>query len=261
MSLARKQAGPARRGRPVPAEVLRPRPRSELLDLSPLDRVLAQLEAMGLDYQRNSEGYAAQCPHHRSDLGRLNFEIIELDEDRPRRDGTTIPAGTVLLYCQAYGGLNGTDGCSQDKVIEALGLLPRDLFPDGQTKPVAERRSRRRHGIDFEDLNRAPLDEATILLLEEKSEQFEADIRGRARSRLGQLSDQLGLPEVALGLFHVGWRSPDYRQVAGDTIKGHCWTIPERDGSVRITAINRRYESGEKRVMAGGRRGLCVPDG
>ncbi len=57
------------------------RPRAELLDLKPLDRVLAQLDALGLEYQRTYSGYAARCPNHRSDPGRLNFEILELGRD------------------------------------------------------------------------------------------------------------------------------------------------------------------------------------
>jgi hypothetical protein len=36
-----------------------------------------------------------------------------------------------LIHCQAYGDSRAPDGCSQERLIEALGLWWCDLFPDG----------------------------------------------------------------------------------------------------------------------------------
>ena len=40
-----------------------------------------------------------------------------------------------------------------------------------------------------------------------------------------------------------------------------CWTFPLSDATHRIVGINRRYPNGTKRVIAGGRVGLYMPDG
>ncbi|MEJ7639707.1 MAG: hypothetical protein WKF75_17475 [Singulisphaera sp.] len=96
---------------------------------------------------------------------------------------------------------------------------------------------------------------------EEKAASFEAALSSRGGRWLDLLAEQLGVPAGALARFHVGWRCPDHRKVGEGLVVGRCWTIPERDGRGRITAINRRYEDGDKRVMYGGRRGLYVADG
>ena len=70
---------------------LRPRPRAELRDLKPLDRVLAQLDAMRLEYRKTYSGYAGRCPNHLGEPGRLNFEVVELDRDREARNGSVRP--------------------------------------------------------------------------------------------------------------------------------------------------------------------------
>jgi hypothetical protein len=105
-----------------------PRPREELRDLTPLARVLAQLDALGLDCQPSYPGYSARCPVHRGE--RRNFDVIELDRPRLQPKGSRVPAGTVLIHCQAYGDSQAPDGCSRERVIEALCLWWCDLFPD-----------------------------------------------------------------------------------------------------------------------------------
>jgi hypothetical protein len=79
----------------------KPRPREELRDLTPLGRVLAQLDELGLDCQPSYPGYSARCPVHRGE--KRNFDVIELDRPRMKRDGSIFPKGTVLIHCQAYG--------------------------------------------------------------------------------------------------------------------------------------------------------------
>src|SRR5260370_10321258 len=104
-----------------------PRPREELLDLAPLDRVLAQLDALDLDYQRIDGGYAARCPFHVSDVGRLNFELVEVDRDTLAPSGGLLPARAAMVHCQADGDLTGTDRCTPDHLIAALRLRPPGL--------------------------------------------------------------------------------------------------------------------------------------
>jgi hypothetical protein len=120
---------PARKGLSHLFTPPKPRPREELRDLTPLARVLAQLDELGLDWQPSDPGYSARCPVHRGE--KRNFDVIELDRPRMKGDGSLLPAGTVLIHCQAYGDSQSPDGCPQERVIEALGLGWCDLFPDG----------------------------------------------------------------------------------------------------------------------------------
>jgi hypothetical protein len=103
-----------------------PRPR----DLTPLARVLAHLDALGLDCQPSDPRYSARCPVHRGE--KRNFDVIELDRPRMKRDRSILPAGTVLIHCQAYGDSQAPDGCSQERVIEALGVWWCDLSPTAE---------------------------------------------------------------------------------------------------------------------------------
>ncbi len=238
-----------------------PRPREELLDLAPLDRVLAQLDALGLNYQKNDSGYAARCPHHLSDVDRLNFEVVELDNDRYSANGRMMPTGSVLLYCQAYGDLTGPDACSQSNVISALGLWPSDLYPGVGDRRRDDLRDGRRSSLDSAFPSRTPPTDEEIEAWEEKCASYAAAVIAEHGLPMEDLAVRLGVPAGALARFGVGWRCPDYRRVGEATVVGRCWTLPERDALGRITAINRRYEDGEKRVMRGGRRGLYIPDG
>jgi len=237
-----------------------PRPREGLLDLTPLDRVLAQLDALGLDYQEIDGGYKAQCPFHISDPGRLNFEVIEVDRDKLAPSGGLLPGGTVLLHCQAYGDLAGPDGCTQDNVIAALGLWPCDLYPGRGNSRRDDLRGGRRSQPPLSYTSR-PMTDYEADEWEEKAACFEAALAAGGGRWLYELANKLGVPTEALARFHVGWRCPDRRKVGEDLVVCRCWTIPERDDRGRVTAINRRYEDGGKQVMFGGRRGLYIPDG
>lgn len=205
------------------------RPRAELLHLTPRDRVLARLTELGLDYRETDTGFASQCPNHRSDVGRFNFEIVELGRPGSSPNVSEHPAGTVLLHCQAYGHV--ADGCTQEAVIQALGLLKRDLFP----------------GVAGGDADWPFL-----------AAQFE---NAMPPERLEQLAKALGLPAEALIRFHVGFNCNDRKKEGDRIIAGQCWTIPMLDGQGRVTGISRRYATGEKRTMSGGTKGVFLPDG
>jgi len=79
---------------------------------------------------------------------------------------------------------------------------------------------------------------------------YAANIDPAAR---GRLAIKLGLPETGLNCIPlIGWR---------DEKASGCFTFPEKDGDGKVIGINRRYETGEKKVIAGGERGITLPTG
>jgi hypothetical protein len=66
--------------------------------------------------------------------------------------------------------------------------------------------------------------------------------------RARELASQLGV--AAASLRELG---------AGYDARADCWTFPERDPAGRVVGIQRRYRDGRKRMIKGGRRGLCLP--
>ena len=91
----RGRQGPQRPAR----KVRQPRPRAELLDLTPLDRVLAQLDALGLDYQETDPGYAARCPspHQRPRPAELRGRRTRPRPARPEREPAAGRDGPAAL--------------------------------------------------------------------------------------------------------------------------------------------------------------------
>jgi hypothetical protein len=66
-----------------------------------------------------------------------------------------------------------------------------------------------------------------------------------------ELAQALGVPACVIELLGVGWSARD-----------RAWTFPERDGAGNVVAILRRYRDSDKpKVMAGGERGLFIPQG
>jgi hypothetical protein len=63
-----------------------------------------------------------------------------------------------------------------------------------------------------------------------------------------ELADSLGLPETVADSVGTGW-----------CVEESCWTFPELDGKGEVVGITRRYRDGQKKAMAGGGRGLCIP--
>lgn len=77
------------------------------------------------------------------------------------------------------------------------------------------------------------------------------DLAGRLTPALrSELAGALGLPEHCLAEIPL---------LGFDEGEG-CWTLPEHDGAGRVVGISRRYRSGEKKAVAGGSRGLTVPE-
>ncbi|HNO80534.1 MAG TPA: hypothetical protein PKN33_21000 [Phycisphaerae bacterium] len=82
--------------------------------------------------------------------------------------------------------------------------------------------------------------------------------------RRAALTAQLQLPGSALEAMPIGWWpdrqwwNPESRQNEG---KPGCWTFPEFDAQGRIIGLGLRWPTGKKGQLAGGRRGLNIPEG
>ena len=78
------------------------------------------------------------------------------------------------------------------------------------------------------------------------------------------LAGALGLPVSALDAIQVGWWpdrrwwNPETQQHEGEP---GCWTFPEHDAHGRISGLGLRWPTECKGQMAGGRRGLILPQG
>ncbi len=79
-----------------------------------------------------------------------------------------------------------------------------------------------------------------------------------------ELAAALGLPTSPLDSVLVGWWperrwwNPETQQHEGEP---GCWTFPEHDAHGRINGLGLRWPTGRKGQMAGGRRGLILPQG
>lgn len=77
--------------------------------------------------------------------------------------------------------------------------------------------------------------------------QYAAALQPHALDTLGH---ELGSTPTSLRRLGIG-RSDRWR----------CWTFPLRDAAGAVVGINRRFADGGKRIIAGGRVGLYVPEG
>lgn len=92
-----------------------------MVNADPLSAVLDRLRSHRLDPRQSGNGYACRCPAHEDRSPSLS---IGLGDD-----------GRVLLTCHA--------GCTLDAILAALGLEPRNLFPDDATGSSTRRSSPR----------------------------------------------------------------------------------------------------------------------
>jgi hypothetical protein len=77
-----------------------------------------------------------------------------------------------------------------------------------------------------------------------------------------ELAEALGLPVACLDeLPLLGYdRANREQDERGEGVTRPCWTFPEVDGAGVIIGVNRRYNDGRKKLYAGGKRGLTVPE-
>ncbi len=82
--------------------------------------------------------------------------------------------------------------------------------------------------------------------------------------RRTELAVHLQLPASSLDAMTIGWWkerrwwNPETRRYEGDA---GCWTFPEYDAQGHIIGLGRRWPTGLKGQLAGGRRGLSLPTG
>lgn len=135
--------------------------------------------------------------------------------------------GRVLLYCHA--------GCEFGDIVEALNLEESQLFP----APGAAARSVGRVRFKWDPAK-------------DWSCQNQECERLLTPAQLNQLASDLGVHAASLKRLHVGWR--------GDPTGG-VYTFPERSGTGAIVGLSTRTVDGVKSFVAGGHRGLSLPDG
>lgn len=141
------------------------------------------------------------------------------------------PDGTLLMNCFA--------GCNFDDICTAVGLSPADMFGSsyspGPQMPIAHR-GRRKTSDDKAD---------------PKWQQLKQEYCNQiSPEQINQLADQLRLTPESLTRLEVGWSAHD-----------QAWTFPEYNASFEVCGILRRYPDGQKTVMSGSKRGLCLPLG
>jgi len=219
---ARRTEAEARAAATVAATL--PLGRAELDRYEPIDRFEEQLGRLGMEPTRDGDLITARCPAHEGT--RRNFEV------------TLAADGKVLIHC------HGRD-CEPMDVLEALGLEPRDLFPDRFRREAAARPGRRRSNLDGPAIPRGPAwvtDEEADAWADEHARYF-LELIGPRRGRREELAVRLGLPVAALDGFEFGWREVNRaRDEAGRWIDlGPAWTWPESDHRGRVVGINRRF--------------------
>ncbi len=130
--------------------------------------------------------------------------------------------GRALMKCHA--------GCSTDAICDAIGISVADLFPKGNTR-VEHPNTNRRSMItkDFDEL-----------ALQYQRATDPDELEGFAHS--------LGLDAEALRRLGVGWDD-------------EAWAFPMRGVDERIVGYRRRFPSGDKRSLFGGKDGLFIPSG
>ena len=72
-----------------------------------------------------------------------------------------------------------------------------------------------------------------------------------AAGKRTELAGQLGVEPTSLERLRVGWDTPKRSQ--------SCWTIPERDATGKVIGVATRLDIGQKKFVAGGKRGLTYP--
>ncbi|MDR3633350.1 MAG: bifunctional DNA primase/polymerase [Isosphaeraceae bacterium] len=237
-----------------------PLPREELRGLTPLQKILCQLGALGIKVKRTYsdpryKSYESCCPAHADN--RPSFTFSEGSDY-----ATGHANGKAVVKCFA--------GCTTDKIVTALGLWQVDLFPESDE--LARSAAQRRPGINT--VRVAHPRPVVPDLPEELRDRFEAD-HERCRAALAARPDKLaelsrrlgGVSTEALEVLGVGWRASNStidRNSRNDLIEvGPAWTFPMFDGEEQLVNLQRRFEdeTREKRGMWQGRLGLFVPRG
>lgn len=193
--------------------------------MKPIDVILA---ALG-DFKRQVNGFVARCPAH--DDTRPSLRVAEGDD------------GRVLVKCRA--------GCPTPKVLQAIGLSLRDLFP--RNAPGEAPKPVRKRTFEIPD---PPAPDPKWRDLAKRC--FD---HPRAEPGRRWLAAKLGVSTESLIAIRCGWiQSAELEAFKNKRTEG-AFTFPERDGRGRIVGVSLRWPDGEKGFVFGGNRGLTIPAG
>ncbi len=209
-----------------------PPDREDLEGQVPIDKFKTQLKKMGLVWTPCGEGFASRCPAHLGSRPNLTFS-----EGRE---------GELLAFCHR--------GCDFADVLAAVGLRPVEAFyrPGPGASPA------RRAGPVIREISEQK--RASLAYMYRRACEAIED----EPTRLAALAGHLGVPEEALRRLEVGWRE-DVKLIEEEWVGTGTWAwiFPEYDGREELVGLLRRYEdpAREKRLVAGGRRGLTLASG
>jgi len=179
-------------------------------DLEPVERVIKRLKGV----RQSGGGWIAKCPAH--------------NDSDPSLSVSEGKGGCALVHCHA--------GCEYEKILHAIGLEPRDLFPDHSRLTDRELRMR------YPRSNGVADDHPAMQLLHQDA------LRRTSSVKIDELATSLGVTAVSLNDLEVAWDEED-----------KCWLFPERDGRRRVIGLMKRYPDGSKSFISGGARGLYIP--
>jgi hypothetical protein len=208
-----------------------------LAGLTPLKKFMTQLEKMGIAWSLCGGGFASRCPAHMGRRENLNFREAE--------------DGRLLVHCKR--------DCGFEEVLEAVNLTTWNAYyypPSSGTATTGPFAS----NVDAED----ELGDEQRAKLQYMYERACKALAARPE-KLHELADRLGVSTEALEQIGVGWRE-DRTLVHGEWVGtgDWAWIFPEVNGDEEIVGLLRRYErpgkDKDKKLIAGGRRGLIVPN-
>jgi hypothetical protein len=166
----------------------------------------------------NCDGWSARCPGHNDNTPSLS---VSIGEDKK-----------ILVHCFA--------GCDTKKILEAVGLEMRDLYPPPPSSRSAVLPPRTR-------IHRQPVVIAADPEFVALQKRFAKSI---SPERIEELAHALGVTAASLRELQIGWSHDD-----------SCWTFPEYNVAQQVCGILRRFKDGQKRTIKGSRRGLTLPLG
>lgn len=164
------------------------------------------------------DGWSARCPAHNDNNPSLSIGIAD---DKK-----------ILVNCFA--------GCDPRKILEAVGLEMRDLYPPPPSIRSAVLPPRTR-------IHRQPVVIAADPEFVALQKRFAKSI---SPEQIEELAHALGVTAASLTELQIGWSRED-----------SCWTFPEYNAAQQVCGILRRFKDGQKRTIKGSRRGLTLPLG
>lgn len=190
---------------------------------------LSELRGMLHGVVDNDNGFSACCPAHA--------------DKNPSLGVSEGGDGRILMHCHT--------GCTFEQICKALKvsqsqLRPRDTKPSPKNSATA---AKTRSAATVKSRTPAAKPKATV------KDQTTGDFgklastyrKSLTSAKLEELSEELGVTAASLVAIGAGWSEEQY-----------CYTFPECAADGTVIGILRR-DSKDKKAMAGGQRGLCIP--